>query len=180
MGNSSCHLFPVNLDTIEPQHNSTIPPKVPRKVSVCNNYERTRRRSVEQSLNSQRRKSAPFGIRFAVIEPAVYTQYDVRNIGRHSADKGSNENNLNSVAECPLWLPAPSHPEDTDRSEDKRNKEKRQRKTTIVSQQQPKIKTINASESCLLKNNKSLECIYKNPIDIKPSDSDENIYINPI
>merc|ERR1712106_960648 len=129
MGNSSCHLFPVNLDTIEPQHNSTIPPKVPRKVSVCNIYERTRRKSIEQSLNSQRRKSAPFKIRFSVIEPAVYPQSAVRNIGRFLPDKGRNENNLNIVAECPLWLPAPSHVEDTVRSEAKKNQEKRQRKT---------------------------------------------------
>jgi len=104
----------------------------------------------------------------------------VRNSGRHLPDKGRNENNINSVAECPLWLPEPSHPEDTDRSEYKRKQEKRQRKTTIVSQQQPKIKTIDASESSLLKKNKSVECIYKNPIDIKPYDSDENIYSNPI
>merc|ERR1712106_745009 len=107
--NYNCHYSSLYPDTTEQPKTSRLPPKVPRKVSVCDYNERTRRRSVEQTLNSRRQKSAPYKIRFSVIEPAAYPQSPVRNIGRHLPDKGRNENNINSVAESLIWGPTTSH-----------------------------------------------------------------------
>merc|ERR1712106_938320 len=119
--NYNCQYSSLYPDTTEQPKTSRLPPKVPRKVSVCDYNERTRRRSVEQTLNSQRRKSAPYKISFFVIEPAAYPQSPVRNSGRHLPDKVGNEKNINNVAKSLIWGPATSHSEETERNESKEN-----------------------------------------------------------